>query len=681
VPQSSSFARWRENLTQLFLERVLRAPPDVHIHLGDRLRQHSPYVRLETSHLWAREPLNRKARALLRGRWSPDNEMVEQRGRELYQLHIFGGAEDCGEDLLTLNDWLLGRDWPLDALTEADRRRADALASFGALTRLRYGGLAPGPLNLRLGIRAPYVTDLIYPMTAKIPVLSVRYFLEVHQHFAFNAIRRANPPFSDDIIAFLYDLLYLQQKTAIGLLEYARLSADATRNKGDLHLTQAEVDAVMRADALFAYLKASVEKSIALVGITHGIKNLDAKKEHKKRVAALRAGLPPDVEKLPYAAFLLKMVGSENLESLNNYRSGLLHKKGIADLQPHNYVGRAAATLPLWTIFRVLHEQHAENTALLLVTLALLTDKLAELDPPPFSKDELPMDRKRAEWSKRAADEEIDLGTSIMRAGSSAPGKLFFERAQRRFALGREEGAVDDMRQALARCESLKPDLLVEIGRACMGLAVAGADATAVEAFSRAIAMAPDMIIAYIARAGTYENLKDLASAVADLDFVIPRVPEPALLLGKRGLWRLELGRFDEALADLRVAAAAEDAPVDVLTGLSFAFKSLGDEVAAAAALDDAIKRHPSAVVPRLHRFIASLVTGQDSAARADLDWLIENDPNDSRTPGHLHSRALLRSEAGDNAGAAEDMELAIASVSGSAPEEWTDFLTKLRGK
>jgi hypothetical protein len=67
----------------------------------------------------------------------------------------------------------------------------------------------------------------------------------------------------------------------------------------------------------------------------------------------------------------------------------LLHKRGIADLQPHNYASIGAKLLPFRKVFAVLHEQHAKNTAVLLCGLALLTDKLVELDPPDITQDDL----------------------------------------------------------------------------------------------------------------------------------------------------------------------------------------------------------------------------------------------------------------------------------------------------
>lgn len=381
---------------QWVLERGLGAPADITLLLGDRMRAHTHYVRIESRALWSAEPLRRKIRAVIRGRWQYDDAIAQAQAIDTYKSQIFGGEDDWGDHLMELYDWHLRREWELNALTDKDRTRADSLASFTVLTRMRYRDIIASPLNLYLGARMLPIAGLVYPMIAKMPVVSLRYFLDIDVHYAFNAVRSANHPHAEEVIAFLYELLFLQQKVAIALQEYLRLAVYAEQHKRNAQLINAEVNAVMTADGIFSYLKASVEKTIALVGITHGIRGLDSKKDHKARVKALRAGLPANIDQIFYAQFLFDVVGSENLEDLNNYRSGLLHKKGIADLQPHNYVGQNPEALPLRKIFSVMHSQHVNNTAALLVVLALLTDDLVRRDPPPFAPSDIPNQRYMA---------------------------------------------------------------------------------------------------------------------------------------------------------------------------------------------------------------------------------------------------------------------------------------------
>jgi hypothetical protein len=169
---------------QWFLERGLGAPADVAMLLGDRVREWTPYVRIESRALWSAEPLSRRMLSLLRGRWRPSEAAVQSEGLAAFKRLLFGGEEDCGDHLGILNEWHLRREWELTALSESDRERANALASFTVLTRLRYEEIAASSLNLNIALRYPYVADLIYPIVAKTPIISLRYFLDLHVHFA-----------------------------------------------------------------------------------------------------------------------------------------------------------------------------------------------------------------------------------------------------------------------------------------------------------------------------------------------------------------------------------------------------------------------------------------------------------------------------------------------------------------
>jgi len=273
------------------------------------------------------------------------------------------------------------RTWDFSALGNEDLRRARALESMTVLTDLRFHGIASHPsLNLNLAQRVPQMCALVHPMVIKIPVISLRYFLRIHSRFAFTAIRQSSHAQADDIVAYLYELLFLQQKIAISLLEFLRLAAYARIQKNEAQLINAEINAIIGADAVFSYLKASIEKTVSLVAHTHGMKGMDEKKTHASKLSALRRELPQVVQETPYFQFLFESISSENLDDLNRYRSGLLHKKGIADLQPHNYVEIKARDLPFMKVFELLHDQHAENTSTLLCALAMLTDELVRIE-------------------------------------------------------------------------------------------------------------------------------------------------------------------------------------------------------------------------------------------------------------------------------------------------------------
>lgn len=397
---------WRDRFWEIGLRRLVRAPIDVPIFLGISTKRTSMFAAVRTAPLWRCESLSRKIRCILSLKWIPDTEALKAAGRELFLHEVFGEEEDFGPQFFRLSAWHESRNWDLAGLTEHDNKRVEALEAFTVLTRMRLSKFRSSPpLNLHLAIRNPILPITAIPMVAKIPVISFQYFLNIHATFAFASIRRSGHDQTDALISFLYELLFLQQKIAIALHEYIRLSAFSLTDKKDAALINAEVDAIMGADLIFSYLKASLEKTVAMTGLVFGIRNLESMKTHKSRYAALVAAIPEFQKNTPYGIFFLEFVKSENLQELNSYRSGLLHKRGIADLQPHNYVSKESKLVPFRKIFSILHEQHAKNTGVLLSALALLTDKLVEIDPPDMSQDDLRMifsQDEMAEWWENA---------------------------------------------------------------------------------------------------------------------------------------------------------------------------------------------------------------------------------------------------------------------------------------
>lgn len=349
--------------------------------LGTKNQKGSMMSILKTNQLWRRESIRKKIKSLIFLDWVPTKEIFSNAAYETLMIDIFGTPEDYGNELYDLMDWHNSRDWNFDELSELDIKKADALQAISIIAHQRHREITSFSLNLNLATRVPELCYLVNPMVIKIPVISMRYFLYIHCSYSFNSIRKAKHPFADDLISYLYEVLFIQQKIAISLHEYIRLIAYTEKQKMDALFINAEINAIMAADNIFSYLKASIEKIIILIGYTHGITNLDSKKTHKMKLAALTAAMPVAAMEQYYCLFVFEFIKSENLDELNNYRSGLLHKKGIADLQPHNYVAEKAEVVPLKKIFQVLLEQHAKNTAVLIGALAMLTDELVRLDP------------------------------------------------------------------------------------------------------------------------------------------------------------------------------------------------------------------------------------------------------------------------------------------------------------
>jgi len=357
--------------------------------LGVSALQHSNLcVTINPASLWKGEPLRTKLRCLITNRWIPSEVEIGRIVKQLFLDQVFGGKNDFGEELLEQMSLLCRKRHDLCELTADDLIKARALNIQTMATNRRLASIRSNPpLNLQLALRSPALCLFIAPMSLKVPVVSIRYFVWIQAGFCFRATRQSKHPHADAIIACLYDVLCVQQKTATVLMELVELAARATETKGEALLTDVEIDAVIRAESAISYLKASIEKMVVLLGITHSIEHLDDKKRHKQRLDALKQGLPQSLQNTPYGQFILEFIGSDQLEELDRYRTGVLHKRGITELQPHSYAGVSASGLPLQGLFDFLHDQHAKNSAILLAVLAALADELVRR--APLDRDEL----------------------------------------------------------------------------------------------------------------------------------------------------------------------------------------------------------------------------------------------------------------------------------------------------
>jgi len=370
--------------------KLLSCPVNVPMFLAEKEIKRGIFVAVDTWTLWHRIPWKNKIWALLRLQWRPSDDDLQREAREILSNEQFGHERDFGPGMFELVRWYQSQGWQIDALTATDEKRADALSTLAVLTRIRLGNARSEPdRRLCLAVRTPILMALPVPMVVKIPLLGFQFFLDVDVHFAFNSIRKANHAHADDLISYLYEILFLQMKVATGIHEYLRLAAVIRAEKMEASLLNAEVDTIMGADLVFSYLKASIEKTVAFTGLVFGIENLDAKKTHAQKMSVLKGIIDDSFKETPYGEYLFHFLSSDGLATLNNFRTGLLHKKGIADLQPHNYVDKDPEALPFLQIYEVLLDQHARNTTVLLSALALLTDQLVLLDKPSMSAEEI----------------------------------------------------------------------------------------------------------------------------------------------------------------------------------------------------------------------------------------------------------------------------------------------------
>lgn len=374
---------------KLVFKYWFRIEKETVVPLGNSLQSGGLFVVIDLIKVWKNELMYIKIKSIIKREWQPKEETLSIVSKRVFMKDIFGDEEDFGEELFRLQIWHHCQDWNLNNLTELDIQRAKAIQATSVLTITRFKQGSSKYLHLNLLQNAPLICTLAFPMIVKIPVFSFQYFLNIQLDFTFNSIRKAHHPYADDLIAYLYEILYLQQKISTSLNEYLRLVDYTNRNKSHNLIIEAETNAILYADLVLSYLKATMEKTIMIIGLTHGIKNLDSKGRYQNRLDRLQKELPQKVTGLYYWKFIYEFISSENIDEINNYRTGLLHKKGISDLQPHNYFGKNPEEIPLLKIFKVLQEQHSKNTAVLVAAFAILTDKLVELDPPNVKMEDI----------------------------------------------------------------------------------------------------------------------------------------------------------------------------------------------------------------------------------------------------------------------------------------------------
>lgn len=367
-------------------------PEDYPFFIGSKLQPGALMVAVHSEALWSKEPFLTKMKSLIRGAWSPSEEELHRLAHETMEQQIFGDDVDFGTLLLKLNQAHGSEDWQIEGLNDSDQRKAAALDAFSIGTRQKLSPWKSNPpLNLQLATRYPMLGVLPLPMLPKVPLRSVKWFVDYHAAYLFAQVRKSDHPQANGIIGYLYEISIVGQKIALGLFNFLSAIEKTLRSKKQALFINAECEAMMAADSLFSYLKAFIEKVVVLLALTHNLTGIDGKKDHKSKVRAIEKGLPARTKSAPYYGFLMAQITPESLETLNSYRNGILHKMGVADLQPHNYVGVSPEDLPFYKVLGTLIEQHAVNSATFICCLALLCDELMDREPA---------DVKAATWSR-----------------------------------------------------------------------------------------------------------------------------------------------------------------------------------------------------------------------------------------------------------------------------------------
>ncbi len=297
---------------------------------------------------------------------------------------IFGYDSDFGKQLFTINMEVGKRNWDVEKnLTPKDLEKADAIVDSNRIIRNRFIGLvSEPPLNMSLIDADPEVCLTIVPMTPYVLVQSIRYFIDVNPHYTFSAIRQSNHQYKDELIAYLYELLDLQAKNAMSLLGFLELCHTIQQKKGYSSLIKEEQDASEKANLIIIRLKSFIEKVTAFVGVIYGDTSVDSSNKHKSREKKIASHIRESHKKHPYYQQLTAYIKRENFAELDNYRTGILHKKGSSEMQPHSFVGKKFDETPLRKLLGVIMEHRQRSSTALISALAIMTDELVNMEAP-----------------------------------------------------------------------------------------------------------------------------------------------------------------------------------------------------------------------------------------------------------------------------------------------------------
>jgi tetratricopeptide (TPR) repeat protein len=142
-----------------------------------------------------------------------------------------------------------------------------------------------------------------------------------------------------------------------------------------------------------------------------------------------------------------------------------------------------------------------------------------------------------------------------------------------------------------------------------------------------AAALGSDPRPALARRAMTYEELGRYEEALADLDRLIELDPTGTWAHARRGMAHLELGRHEEALADLDRLIELDPSSRWALARRAMTYEELDRYEEALADLDRLIELDPTGTWAHARRDEAYRRMGRNGEAASDLQQAVERDP------------------------------------------------------
>ncbi len=303
--------------------------------------------------------------------------------------YFYGDGDLLSEALFEIVYWHYSQKISFDTLNTTDKEKCLTLNAFSILNRDFVYNKEGFYLDLH---HFPKDVLLLCPTIVKTPITSVKYSIEIDPWYTFNEIRKSGHPYSDEMIDYIYELHLVNYKV-FHQLNKLLFSLHETKSKcydrKNISLSMRDLDLIYNIEYLIVFLKALIEKMIALLAYTYEIKNIDSGKNHKSKINSLNKHIPKRIKEQYYFEYFMESVSSESIEKLNEIRTGLLHKIGVISLQPHGIFFQSGYDNIEDITTQITNYIERMNVSLILL-MAMITDKLVEFDPPAYSFEELP---------------------------------------------------------------------------------------------------------------------------------------------------------------------------------------------------------------------------------------------------------------------------------------------------
>lgn len=180
----------------------------------------------------------------------------------------------------------------------------------------------------------------------------------------------------------------------------------------------------------------------------------------------------------------------------------------------------------------------------------------------------------------------------------------------------------------------------------------------AIDHFSQAIRLKPDLMIAYRHRAEIRASLGDRKGALADFNYVLKLTPDRTDAFDARARLRLQWDDYQGAIEDWTQAIELEPRGANFLFNRAMTHSMIGNFSAAIEDFTQGIRFQPKDAMAYRERGRSYLSMNNLSAALEDLNRSIELDPTSSIA---FDLRGYIRLGMGDYHGTLEDCTQAIA--------------------